>query len=88
MKRQFFRLCGAPHNKKNFLFFGEANAGERSAILYTVIESCRRRGIDPFAYLRDVLTRLPSITNWQVKDVMPEAWARSQQRPPLSKASS
>ena len=66
--------------KKNWLFFGEARAGERSAIIYTVIESCRRRGINPFAYLRDVLTRLPSMTNWQVKDITPEAWTKHQQR--------
>lgn len=66
--------------KKNWLFFGEAQAGERSAILYTLIECCRRRGIDPFAYLRDVFTRLPSMTNWQVKNITPEAWARSRQQ--------
>ena len=30
--------------------------------LYTIIECCRRRGINPFDYLRDVLTRLPSAT--------------------------
>jgi transposase len=64
--------------KKNWLFFGEAAAGERSAIIYTVIENCRRRGIDPFAYLRDVFTRLPSATNWQVKHLTPEAWAKAQ----------
>ena len=45
--------------KKNWLFIGEAQAGERSAIIYTIIECCRRRGLDPFAYLRDVFTRLP-----------------------------
>jgi len=39
--------------KKNWLFIGEAEAGQRSAILYTIVECCRRRGIDPFAYLRD-----------------------------------
>ncbi len=66
--------------KKNWLFIGEAKAGGRSAILYTVIESCRRRNIDPFAYLRDVFTRLPSMTNWQVKDLTPEAWAKAQKR--------
>jgi len=33
--------------------------GERCAILYAIIESCRRRGIDSLAYLRDVLSRLP-----------------------------
>ena len=45
--------------KKNWLFVGEAAAGQRGAILYSLIESCRRRKIDPYAYLRDVLTRLP-----------------------------
>jgi len=64
--------------KKNWLFVGEAAAGERSAIIYTVIENCRRRGIDPFAYLQDIFTRLPSATNWQVKDLTPEAWAKTQ----------
>ena len=66
--------------KKNWLFIGEAQAGDRSAIIYTVIECCRRRGLDPFAYLRDVFTRLPSMTNWQVKDITPEAWAKTQQQ--------
>jgi hypothetical protein len=64
--------------KKNWLFIGEAQAGERSAILYTIIETCRRRGIDPHAYLLDILTRLPTLTNRQIKDVTPEAWAKSQ----------
>jgi hypothetical protein len=64
--------------KKNWLFVGEADAGERGAIIYTVIEACRRRGINPFVYLRDVFTRLPSMTNWQVKDITPEAWAKAQ----------
>ena len=72
--------------KKNWLFIGEAEAGDRGAILYTVIESCRRRGIDPLAYLRDVLTRLPSMTNWQIKDVTPKAWAKSNRCSPLQSA--
>ena len=62
--------------KKNWLFIGEADAGERSAILYTVIECCRRRGIDPYTYLRDVLTRLPHMTNRQVPEVIPSAWGK------------
>lgn len=69
--------------KKNWLFIGQAQAGQRSAIIYTVIESCRRRGLDPFAYLRDVFTRLPSMTNWQVQDLIPEAWAKARQRADL-----
>jgi hypothetical protein len=56
---------------------GEAEAGERGAILYTVIESCRRRDIDPYAYLKDVLTRLPNMTNHQIHQVTPAAWAKA-----------
>ena len=64
--------------KKNWLFVGDADAGERSAIIYTIIESCRRRGLDPYAYLKDVLTRLPHMTNRQIPEVTPEAWAKAQ----------
>jgi transposase len=65
--------------KKNWLFIGEAHAGNRSAIVYTLIE-CRRRGIDPFAYLKDVLTRLPAATNWTIGELTPGAWAAAQGR--------
>ena len=64
--------------KKNWLFIGQAQAGERSAILYTVVESCRRRGLDPYAYLRDVLTRLPNMTNRQVPQIRPAGWGKTQ----------
>jgi transposase len=64
--------------KKNWLFIGDADAGQRSAIIYTVIENCRRRELDPYAYLRDVLTRLPNTTNWQIPEVTPQAWAKAQ----------
>ena len=63
--------------KKNWLFFGDANAGERSAVIYSIIESCRRNGVEAYTYLCDVLTRLPSMTNWQIKDITPKAWANS-----------
>ena len=67
--------------KKNWLFIGEAEAGQRSAILFTLIEACRTRGIDPQNYLRAVLTRLPTLTNRQIKDVTPEAWTKAQRSP-------
>ena len=66
--------------KKNWLFIGEAEAGHRGAILYTLVESCRRRDIDPQAYLRDVLTRLPKMTTSQIPDVIPEAWSKARMR--------
>jgi transposase len=63
--------------KKNWLFMGDADAGERGAILYTIIESCRRRGLDPYTYLKDVLSRLPTMTNHQVPTLIPEVWAKA-----------
>jgi transposase len=64
--------------KKNWLFIGAADAGERGAILYTIVESCRRHGIDPFAYLRDVLQCLPKSTNQQIPSLTPVAWAKAE----------
>jgi hypothetical protein len=40
--------------KKHWLFFGDAEAGERSAIIYSIIESCRRHRIEQYIYLHDV----------------------------------
>lgn len=62
--------------KKNWLFIGGAHTGQRSAIIYTVLESCRRRGIDPFAYLRDVLTRLPGATVGDLDSLTPAGWTK------------
>jgi len=63
--------------KKNWLFIGSEEAGPRAATVYTVLASCRRHGVDPFAYLRDVFTRLPAMTTSQIKDMTPAAWAKA-----------
>jgi transposase len=60
--------------KKNWLFIGHPEAGWRSAVIYSVIVSCRRRGIDPWTYLRDVLGRLPAMTHQQVSAIVPARW--------------
>lgn len=61
--------------KKNWLFIGHPDAGDRSAILYSIIASCRRHGIEPHAYLRDVLSRLPAMTNQDdLTALLPSRW--------------
>jgi transposase len=47
--------------RKAWLFFGNPQAGETAATLFTLTKSCNRHRVDPFAYLRDVYTRLPSM---------------------------
>jgi transposase len=44
---------------RNWLFIGAAEAGWAAAVIYTLVENCKRHGLDPYAYLKDVLTRLP-----------------------------
>ena len=66
--------------KKNWLFMGSETSGETSAILYTLIESARRRGLDPYAYLRDALTRLPRMTTSQISELLPATWAAAQKK--------
>ena len=65
--------------KKNWLFIGDAEAGERGAIVFTVIEACRQRGIDPFEYLRDVFTRMPQMAAMDYATLAPGAWAAARQ---------
>ena len=52
-----------------------AESGQGIAIIYMGIESCRAHGIDPLSYLRDVLTRLPAATHWQIPELTRAAWA-------------
>jgi len=61
--------------KKNWLFIGSDDAGWHSAVIYSIIVSCRNHGIDPYEYMSDVLTRLPNMTNHQIPSITPKAWA-------------
>ena len=61
--------------KKNWLFIGHPEAGQRSAIIYSIVVSCQRRGIDPLEYMRDVLTKLPKMTTKDDLDALtPALW--------------
>ncbi len=65
--------------KKNWLFIGDANAGSRAATFYTLVGNCRRLEVDAYAYLKELFTRLPTMTNHQIKEITPIAWAKAQQ---------
>ena len=60
--------------KKNWLFIGHPEAGWRSAVVYSIIGSCRRRGIDPWEYVRDVLQRLPAMKQADLPTLLPRCW--------------
>lgn len=60
---------------RNWMFIGRGHAGEKSAIIYNVVENCRRLGIDAREYLEDVL---PGMTNQDaIKPLTPEGWLQA-----------
>jgi transposase len=62
--------------KKNWLFIGHPDAGQRSAIIYSLVVSCQRHGKDPHAYLRDVLNRVPAMTTKDdLGPLLPANWS-------------
>ena len=69
------RLCQAWHNRKNWLFFGTENGGATAAVLVSFTATCHRLGVEPWAYLQDVLTRLPLTPANQLATLLPDRWA-------------
>ena len=63
--------------KKNFLFIGHPAAGQRNAVIYSVLGSCRRHGINPDEYLQNVFERLPKAKTSDLKSLTPAAWAQA-----------
>jgi len=62
---------------KNWLFLGNEESGQKCAILYTIVENCRRLGINPKEYIADVLTRLPAMMASEAASLTPANWLRA-----------
>ena len=60
--------------RKNWLFVGSAQAGERAANILSLIESAKLCGHDPWAYLKDVFERLPTQKNSELEQLLPHHW--------------
>ncbi|MDZ4811927.1 MAG: IS66 family transposase [Pseudomonadota bacterium] len=60
--------------RKNWLFAGSEQAGHRAANIMTLIQTAKANGHDPHAYLRDVLTRLPTQKNNRIGELLPHTW--------------
>jgi transposase len=56
------------------MFVGSELAGQRAAIVMSLVQSARLNGHDPWAYLRDVLQRLPTQRASQIEDLLPHRW--------------
>jgi transposase len=63
--------------RKAWLFCGSELAGQRAAIVMSLVQSAKLNGHDPWAYLRDVLERLPSHLNSRIEELLPHRWQNS-----------
>jgi transposase len=61
--------------RKNWLFTGSENGGKTMAVLFSLVSSCQRHGHDPFAYLRDVLGRIPDLPKERLAELLPDRWS-------------
>ena len=61
----------------SWLFAGSPRAGKRAAAVMSLIRSAKLNGHDPYAYLKDVLTRLPTQSASQVGELLPHRWQAS-----------
>ena len=60
--------------RENCLTIGSPRGGQSAAELFSFTSTCQRLGVEPWAYLRDVLTRLPAIPHGQLGDLLPDHW--------------
>jgi transposase len=60
--------------RRNWLFIGSQLAGERAAVLMSLLQSVKLNGRDPWTYLKDVLTRLPTLPNSRLEELLPHRW--------------
>ena len=60
--------------RSNWLFAGSLRAGKRAAVIMSLIQSAKLNGHDPYAYLKDVLTRLPTQPASRIAELLPHNW--------------
>jgi transposase len=75
-------LRGVAVGRRNWTFAGSDRGGERAAAIYTLIETAKLNGVDPQAWLADVLARLPDHPAKRIADLLPWAWVPPRPAPP------
>jgi hypothetical protein len=60
--------------RKNYLFAGSHEAAQRSAMLYSLLGTCKLNGVNPFVYLRNVLQRIATHPINKIEELLPQDW--------------
>ncbi len=67
-------MRGVAVGRRNWMFCGSESGGQRAAVLYSLIETCKRLGVEPFEYLRDVLLRARAAGPDGFAELTPRDW--------------
>ena len=70
-------IRGPVMGKKAWIFLGNEAAGQTAAILYTLMMSCKRHCVDPYAYLLDVMSRIKTASSEELEELLPDRWIQS-----------
>lgn len=63
------------------MFLGSpAGGGERAEVFFSLVQSCRRLGVDPFRYLSDVIDRISTHPQLKISELTPRGWKESRER--------
>jgi transposase len=72
--------------RKAWLFVGSDRGGERAAMLYSLIQTCRLNDVDPLVWLTDVLTRIAELPQGRVHELLPWEWKKLRDQAALAEA--
>ena len=64
---------------KNYMFQGNEQGARRAAVLYSLLETCKKNDIDPYEWLKDVYTRIPTHPISKIRELLPAAWKQQRQ---------
>jgi len=80
------------HKRKNYLFVGSERGGHGAAVMYSLVSSAKANGVEPFAWLKEIFTRLPyhrdgqafvqstageAVTTAELDYLLPDRWLQS-----------
>jgi transposase len=63
--------------RRNWLHVGQETGGEKAANLFSLMITCKRLGVEPYAYLHDILRRLPSHLHKNIWQLTPRGWSET-----------
>jgi len=71
-------IRGAAVGRNNWIFFGSDRGRKTAAVLRSFVATCQRVGIDPFTWLRDVLSRIAVHPITRLAELLPHNWTPAQ----------